>query len=92
MVPVAFAGAASAAGALSAVSVIAPLCAALSMIGASLVPVIVIVMVRVAVPSNEATVRVWTALSPWARLWVAARVLSRVKVHAPLAAVKAKLP
>ena len=54
IVPVALVGLASAAGALSAVSVIEPLCAALSMIGASLVPVIVMVSCAVSVsPSGH---------------------------------------
>ena len=67
IVPVASVGLASAAGAASAVSVIEPLCAALSMIGASLVPVIVITTSCVSVPplpSSIWTVNVSSTVSP----------------------------
>ena len=43
---------------------------------ASLVPVTVIVMVRLAVPSSEVTVRVSVAVCPWVSACVALRVLS----------------
>ena len=75
IVPVAATGSASAAGALSSVSWIAPLCAGLSMIGASLLPVIVITTFCVSVPpllSFTSTVKVSSTVSPAVRKSISA--------------------
>ena len=62
------------------------------MMAASLVPVIVIVIVCDAVPSNDWTVKVSRSVSPGASASTVVLALSSSYSHAPVASSKVKVP
>ena len=61
-------------------------------VAVSLVPVTATVIVSVAVPSTDLTVRVSDTVSPPLSDWTAVEPLARVYPHSPVVVLKLKLP
>ena len=68
---------------VAAASSVTPPVVSPEILGTSLVPVMVIVMVSVADPSFEVTVKVSVKVSPSPSCWMAVMLLSTVYSHAP---------